>query len=263
MKNVSKKAILVISFGTSYDDTRNNTIGAIEEDIKKAYPNYEVRRAFTSKIILAKLKKRDDLQIANITQAMENLIKDKFETVICQPTYIMNGYEYYDMIKEINIFKDKFKSLQFGTPLLTSTQDYYNMVDAVNKEIPKLDFDDALLLVGHGTKHFANSSYAALDYQFKDNGNKNIFVGTIENYPNLNTVLKQIKALNFKKIYLMPLMIAAGEHAINDIAGDNPTSWKTIFENEGFEVKLILKGLGEYQSIRKIYIERIKMLVNC
>lgn len=262
MKSVSKKAILVISFGTSYDDTRNNTIGAIEEDIKKAYPNYEVRRAFTSKTIVSKLKERDNLQIANINQAMENLIKDKFETVICQPTYIINGYEYYDMIKEINIFKNKFKSLQIGTPLLTSTQDYYDIVNSINKEMPKLDFNDALLLVGHGTKHFSNSAYAALDYQFKDNGNKNIFVGTIENYPNLNTVLKQIKALNFKKIYLMPFMIVAGEHAINDIAGNNMASWKTTFENEGFEVELILKGLGEYQSIRKIYIKHTKMFMS-
>lgn len=261
MENALKKAILVISFGTSYSDTRDNAIGAIEEDIKKTYSDYEVRRVFTSKIIIDKLKKYNNLEIDNITLALERLIKDKFETVICQPTYVMNGYEYCDMIKEVNRFKNKFKSLQFGTPLLTSTQDYKDVVNAINKEMPKLSFNDALVLVGHGTKHFANSTYAALDYQFKDNGNKNIFVGTVESYPSLNTVLKQIKDLYFKKIYLMPLMVVAGEHALNDIAGDNEKSWKTAFEKEGFEVQAILKGLGEYQSIRKIYAEHIKMLM--
>lgn len=257
----NKKVILVVSFGTSYNDTRDITIGAIEEDIKKTYTDYEIRRAFTSQIIINKLKTRDKIEIDNVTQAMEKLVKDKFNTVICQPTHVMNGYEYDDMLKDVNIFKGKFKNLTFGTPLLTSVQDYKNIVNAINEEIPKLNTNDAIVFMGHGTEHFANATYAALDYQFKENGNKNIFVGTVESYPDLYTLLKQIKKLNPKKIYLMPLMVVAGDHANNDMAGNHKGSWKTTFESEGFEVEPILKGLGEYKTVRKIYVEHVKKAI--
>lgn len=255
---LGKKAILVVSFGTSYNDTRQKTIDAIENDIKNAYPDYEIIRAFTSQTIINKLKERDSLVIYNVKEAMEKLIKDGFDTVICQPTHIMNGYEYDDMVSEVSEYKSKFKFLAFGTPLLTSTKDYKAVANILSNEIPELQINEALVFMGHGTEHYANSAYAALDYHFKDNGNKNIFVGTVEGYPDLDTVLKQMKSFNPKKIYLMPLMVVAGDHATNDMAGDEQDSWKITFKKQGYEVEVILKGLGEIQAIRQIYINHVK-----
>lgn len=255
---LGKKAILVVSFGTSYNDTRQKTIDAIENDIKNAYPDYEIIRAFTSQTIINKLKERDSLVIYNVKEAMEKLIKDGFDTVICQPTHIMNGYEYDDMVSEVSEYKSKFKFLAFGTPLLTSTKDYKAVANILSNEIPELQINEALVFMGHGTEHYANSAYAALDYHFKDNGNKNIFVGTVEGYPDLDTILKQMKSFNPKKIYLMPLMVVAGDHATNDMAGDEQDSWKITFKKQGYEVEVILKGLGEIQAIRQIYINHVK-----
>lgn len=255
---LGKKAILVVSFGTSYNDTRQKTIDAIENDIKNAYPDYEIIRAFTSQTIINKLKERDSLVIYNVKEAMEKLIKDGFDTVICQPTHIMNGYEYDDMVSEVSEYKSKFKFLAFGTPLLTSTKDYKAVANILSNEIPELQINEALVFMGHGTEHYANSAYAALDYHLKDNGNKNIFVGTVEGYPDLDTILKQMKSFNPKKIYLMPLMVVAGDHATNDMAGDEQDSWKITFKKQGYEVEVILKGLGEIQAIRQIYINHVK-----
>lgn len=257
-----KKAILVISFGTSYNDTKVKTIEAIEYDIRLAYPEYEIREAFTSQIIINKLKTRDNLKIDTVKEALNKLELDKFDTVICQPTHVISGYEYDSIINDINKFKCKFKKLRVGKPLLTSDNDFKNVIKAINKEISYLKADEALVLMGHGTEHDANSIYAKLDKYFKENGNKNIFVGTLENQPDLNTIITQIKLFNPKKIYLMPLMVVAGDHAINDMAGDDENSWKTIFKNEGFKVELILKGLGEFKSIREIYINHIKDIID-
>lgn len=257
-----KKAILVISFGTSYNDTKVKTIEAIEYDIRLTYPEYEIREAFTSQIIINKLKTRDNLKIDTVKEALNKLELDKFDTVICQPTHVISGYEYDSIINDINKFKCKFKKLRVGKPLLTSDNDFKNVIKAINKEISYLKADEALVLMGHGTEHDANSIYAKLDKYFKENGNKNIFVGTLENQPDLNTIITQIKLFNPKKIYLMPLMVVAGDHAINDMAGDDENSWKTIFKNEGFKVELILKGLGEFKSIREIYINHIKDIID-
>lgn len=257
-----KKAILVISFGTSYNDTKVKTIEAIEHDIRLAYPEYEIREAFTSQIIINKLKTRDNLKIDTVKEALNKLELDKFDTVICQPTHVITGYEYDSIINDINKFKSKFKKLKVGKPLLTSDNDFKKVIKAINKEVSYLKANEALVLMGHGTEHDANSIYAKLDKYFKENGNKNIFVGTLENQPDLNTIITQIKLFNPKKIYLMPLMVVAGDHAINDMAGDDENSWKTIFKNEGFKVELILKGLGEFKSIREIYINHIKDIID-
>ena len=257
----AKKAILVVSFGTSYNDTRDVTIGAIEKAIAEKNPDYEVRRAFTSQIIIDKLKKRDNLEIDNVTQAMERLIADGVGTVICQPTHVMNGFEYDDMKREVEAFAEHFETLKFGTPLLTSTQDYRDVVTAVNQEF-SVPEDTALVLMGHGTEHFANNTYAALAYHFNHNGNKNVFVGTVEGYPDLDTTIEDVKALGVQKVILAPLMVVAGDHATNDMAGDEEGSWKTAFKSEGFEVECVLKGLGEYSSIRDLYVAHAAQAMN-
>lgn len=257
----NKKAILVVSFGTSYNDSRDATIGAVEKAIQDAYPDYEVRRAFTSQIIIDKLKKRDNLQIDNVTEAMERLVADGVGTVICQPTHIMNGLEYDDMMREVGAFADHFETLRFGKPLLTSTQDYKDIVAAITKEIPVPD-DSVLVMMGHGTEHFANATYAALSYHLVDNGIQNVFIGTVEGYPDLEDTLKNVKAAGVSKVILTPLMVVAGDHANNDMAGDEEGSWKTRFKAEGYEVEPLLKGLGEYESIQALYVAHVGAAIN-
>ncbi len=250
-----KKAILVVSFGTSYNDTREATIGAIEKEIASAFPEYSVRRAFTSQMIIDKLKSRDNLEIDNVKQAMERLLDEGVGTLICQPTHVMHGLEYDDMVQEVSEYADHFETLKFGEPLLSSTQDYRDVVAAINQEFT-VPNDTALVLMGHGTEHFANSTYAALAYYFSHN-NPNILVGTVEGFPDLDTTVKDVKKLDVKKVILTPLMVVAGDHANNDMAGNEEGSWKTVFKSEGYEVEPVLKGLGEYRSIRDIYLAHV------
>ena len=254
----TKKAILVVSFGTSYNDSREKTIGAIEEAISRACPDYTIKRAFTSRMIINKLKKRDGIQVDNVDEALHRLVLEGYGSVIIQPTHVMNGYEYEEMVSRIEPYKDSFEVLRVGTPLLTSAADYATLTEAIVAEVPEANQEDtAVILIGHGTDHYANSAYAALDYRIKDMGYHNIFIGTVENYPDLDTVKKQIAVHNAKKIVLYPLMIVAGDHANNDMAGDEEDSWKSVFEKEGYEVECNLKGLGEYEGIRRMFVHRV------
>lgn len=257
----NKKVILVVSFGTSYNDTRDATIGAVEKAIQDAYSDYEVRRAFTSQIIIDKLKKRDNLVIDNVTEAMERLVADGVGTVICQPTHIMNGFEYDDMMREVGAYAEHFETLRFGKPLLTSTQDYKDIVAAITKEF-SVPEGSALVMMGHGTEHFANSTYAALSYHLVDNGIQNVFIGTVEGYPDFEDTLRNVKAAGVSKVILTPLMVVSGDHANNDMAGDEEGSWKTRFKAEGYQVEPVLKGLGEYDSIRAMYVAHVGAAIN-
>ncbi len=257
------KVILVVSFGTSYNDTRALTIDAIEKAIADAYPEYEVRRAFTSQIIMDKLKERDGLKINNVGEAMNQLVADGVGMLVVQPTHVMNGYELNEMKAAIEPYADNFASLVYGAPLLTSSEDYPALIKAFKTEItPELADNTALVLMGHGTKHFANATYAALDYQFKDQGMKNVFVGTVESYPNLDTILTHVKAGGYEKVILQPLMVVAGDHANNDMAGGEEDSWKTAFKSEGFEVECVVRGLGEFAAVRDMYVAHVGNAIN-
>ena len=258
-----KKVILVVSFGTSYNDTRALTIDAIEKAIADEYTDYEVRRAFTSQIIIDKLKDRDKLDIKNVDEAMQQLVADKVGTLVVQPTHIMNGIEFDEMKAAIEPYVKNFDLIVYSNPLLTSVEDYNTLIDAFKTEIAAdLPEDTALVLMGHGTEHFANATYAALDYMFKDKGMNNIFVGTVESYPDLDTVIKHVKTAGYTKVILEPLMVVAGDHANNDMAGDEEGSWKTAFKAEGFDVECVLKGLGEFSSIHNMYVEHISNAIN-
>lgn len=251
-----KNAILVVSFGTSYNDTRDATIGAVETAIKAAYPGYEVHRAFTSQVVINKLKSRDGLKIDNVTEAVERLVSDGVSTLIVQPTHVMHGFEYDDLMSKIKPYEQKFVSIKYGAPLLSSTQDYKAVAAALAAELRPAG-DTALIFMGHGTEHFANAAYAALQYHFWDNGYNNILVGTVEGFPDLENVQKHLKARGVQKVLLTPLMIVAGDHSNNDMSGDGDDSWKTILTSAGYEVKTLLKGLGEYESIRNIYVSHV------
>lgn len=252
-----KKALLVVSFGTSHAETRERTIGAIEKEIAAAYPDYEMRRAFTSGMILKVLEKRDKIMIDNVAEAMNRLVSDGFEEVLVQPTHVIPGDEYDQMVGDVMMFEDRFEKISIGAPLLSCTEDYRKVISAVMEQFPDLGEREALVLMGHGTEHPVNAVYAALDYQFKDMGYRNVFVGTVEAYPGVETVLKHVDAFRPEKVTMLPLMVVAGDHAVNDMAGDEEDSWKSIFEKAGHKVDCVLKGLGEFQSIRDIYLEHI------
>lgn len=247
-----RKAILAVSFGTSYRKTRDAAIGAIESDLQAAYPDYTVRRAFTSRMILKKLRERDGLKIDTVAEALERLAAENVGTLVIQPTHVMNGIEYDRMMAAAAPYLDRFAAVSFGAPLLNSAADYDAVAKALIAELAPAD-DTALVLMGHGTEHFADSAYAALDYRFKAMGYPNVFVGTVEGYPLLEHVLAGIRAGGYRKALLAPLMVVAGDHAVNDMAGDDPDSWKNQLLRAGCQVQCVLRGMGEYKSIRALY----------
>ena len=253
-----KKAILVVSFGTSYDSTRKVTIDAIENDIADAYQDCQVYRAWTSKMILAKIQKRDKVHYNTVEEAFHQMKQDGITDVIVQPTHMINGIENEIMTKEALSFSSKFSTIRFGTPVLTSLKDNEHLIKAIVDGFPDLGKDEVLVLMGHGTTHFANSIYAALDYTFKDMGYPNIFLGTVESYPGMDSLRGMIREYHPKRVILAPFMIVAGDHASNDMAGDDPDSWKSRFEADGYPVTCVLKGLGEYKEIRNLLIGHVK-----
>ncbi len=253
MEDKSKKAILVVSFGTSFPETRAKTIDRIEADMAAAYPEYTLYRAWTSKMIIAKLKKRDGIVIPTVAEAVEQMIADGVQELIVQPTHIINGIENDLMKEDVLARQGAFKKIAFGDPLLTTTEDNVAVLQAVMSEFPPISEDEALVFMGHGTTHYANTVYAALDYTFKDLGYTRSFLGTVEAYPSMESLKKQLRALAPKRVTLAPFMVVAGDHANNDMSGEDEDSWKSQFEAEGYQVSCILKGLGEYPSIRKVY----------
>ncbi|WFD09886.1 sirohydrochlorin cobaltochelatase [Tepidibacter hydrothermalis] len=256
-KDPNKKAILVVSFGTSYADTRKVTIEACEEKLDKAFPDYEMRRAFTSNIIIKKLKERDGIEVDEPTQALEKLKAEGFSEVVVQSLHVMNGAEYDDLTAVVNQYKDDFDKIKMGSPLLTSVQDYKDLVEALKVQIGELEENEAVVFMGHGTHHYANATYSCLDYMFEDMG-VNAYVGTVEGYPTLDNVINKLKKNNIEKVKLMPLMVVAGDHANNDMAGDEEDSWKSVLKKEGFVVETYLHGLGENEKVQDMYVNHAK-----
>lgn len=255
---MEKKAILVVSFGTSFNTTREKTIDKIEEAIGAAYPGYQVYRAWTSKMIIAKLLRRDGVKISTVVEALEQMHADGVTHLLVQPTHIVNGIENDQMKEDVLARKGDFEQIAIGTPLLTSTEDSEQVIRAIMAEFPDLQKEEALVFMGHGTTHYANSIYAALDYTFKDLGYENVFLGTVEAYPSLENLLKLVKARKPKKICLAPFMVVAGDHAIHDMSGEDEDSWRSRFEQAGFATACVMKGLGEYEGIRRIYLNHVK-----
>ncbi|MCC2864989.1 MAG: sirohydrochlorin cobaltochelatase [Clostridiales Family XIII bacterium] len=253
-----KEAILAVSFGTSHQETRKKTIEAIEHRFREEFPGHEVRRAFTSGMIMNVLKKRDQIHVDNVSEALERLKKDRFDRVVVQPTHVINGEEYEKMTAQVQPWIDRFASIVVGRPLLTESDDYQAVCSAVLKQFPKLKEEEALVLMGHGTEHSADAAYAAMAYRFRAMGHNNVFVGTVEGYPALENLLPLVKEYGPKKVILLPLMVVAGDHARSDMAGEDEASWKSIFEKEGYEVMCILKGLGEFAEIQDIYVEHAR-----
>lgn len=275
------QAILVVSFGTSYNDSRDVTIGAIENAIAEAFPEFEVRRAFTSQIIIDKLEERDGLDIDNVTEALDRAVEDGVKTLVVQPTHLMNGLEYTDLSNELAEYADQFDKVVMGEPLLTSDEDFESVITAITDYTK--DYDDgetAICFMGHGTEAESNGVYAKLQDMLTEGGYENYYVGTVEATPTLEDVLAKVgeseyekvvvepatascvKSGEYKKVVLEPLMVVAGDHANNDMAGDEEGSWKTEFEAAGYEVECVIHGLGEIEGIQQIYVDHTQAAVD-
>jgi sirohydrochlorin cobaltochelatase len=260
----TKQAILVVSFGTSYNDSRDITIGAIEDAITEAFPDYEVRRAFTSQIIIDKLKERDGLEIDNVEEALDRAVADGVNVLVVQPTHLMSGYEYTDLADALQEYEDQFDKIVLGNPLLTEDADFEAVAKAIAGETA--DYDDgetAICFMGHGTEADSNEVYVTLQDKLNALGYDNYYIGTVEAEPSVEDVIAAVNASGrYTKVVLVPLMVVAGDHANNDMAGDEEDSWKSRFTNEGYEVECLIQGLGQYEAIRQIYVEHTQNAIN-
>ena len=251
-----KKGILVVSFGTSHLDTMGKTIEVIEKEMEERFQECNVYRAFTSGMIIRKLKRTEGISVDTVPEALSRMASDGIEEVIIQPTHIINGIENDRMMEDLMEHMSLFKRIRVGKPLLSSVEDYKKAIHAVMAET-ELDDGEMLVLMGHGTDHHANSAYPTLEYTFHALGYSQVLVGTVESFPELKNVMAKLKIAGEKKVALMPFMLVAGDHAKNDMAGEED-SWKSQLEEEGYEVRAIMKGLGEFRGIRQIFMEHIE-----
>ena len=254
-----KKAILAVSFGTSYPDTLEQTIAATEQTLAQAFPDWEVRRAFTSGMIINKLRQRDGVEIDNVARAMDRLEAEGFTHVAVQSTHVMHGEEYEKMLAQLEPFRLRMQ-VSVGMPLLHSEADYTAVAEALLNWLPQPVEDEALVLMGHGTPHFANSAYAQMEHVLQARCGR-VYVATVEGYPTLDSVKQQLgKCPEIKKVTLAPFMLVAGDHARNDMAGGED-SWKAELEADGYEVRCVLQGLGQCPAIRALFADHCREAV--
>ena len=252
---IGENELLVVSFGTSYNDNRRLTIGAIEAAMEKAFPEYSVRRGFTSQIIIDHVKDRDGEIIDNVGEALDRAVANGVKNLVIQPTHLMNGLEYNDLVNEVAQYSDAFESVAIGLPLLTSDEDFQIVADAIVKATASYDDGKtAICFMGHGTEAESNAVYAKMQQVLTEGGHANYFVGTVEATPSLEDVLALVQAGSYERVVLQPLMIVAGDHANNDMAGDEEGSWKTTFEAAGYQVECLVNGLGELEEIQNLLV---------
>ncbi len=260
---IGEKELLVASFGTSFNDNRRLTIGAIENAMEKAFPDYSVRRGFTAQIIIDHVERRDGIHIDNMDEALDRAINNGVKTLVVQPTHLMNGLEYEELTGQLAEYADSFEQIAVGEPLLTSDDDFNRVMKAIVEATAEYDDGEtAICFMGHGTEAASNEVYGKMQDLLKANGYDNYYVGTVEAEPSLEDVLTAVQAGDYKKVVLEPLMIVAGDHANNDMAGDEEGSWKTEFENAGYEVTCILRGLGELPEIQQILVEHAQKAID-
>lgn len=259
---IGENELLVISFGTSYNDNRRLTVGAIEDAMEKAFPEYSVRRGFTSQIIIDHVKRRDGEVIDNVGEALDRAVANGVKNLVIQPTHLMDGFEYNDLVNEVAQYADAFESLSVGQPLLTSDEDFQIVAKALVEATASYDDGKtAICFMGHGTEAESNAVYAKMQQVLTDGGYANYYIGTVEASPTVDDVLALVQAGNYERVVLRPMMIVAGDHANNDMAGSEEDSWKSIFEAAGFEVICEVHGLGELESIQNLLIEHAQAAI--
>jgi len=262
----TKKAILVVSFGTTYPDTLQLTIESVENKIRATYPDYEVRRAFTSRKVIKKWAERDGIQFDTEKEALDKLSAEGYDEVYVQPLHIVAGEE-YDKVKKLvaqYAQEEVFARISLGRPLLFylgqegKPDDYAAAIAAIHTQLPQTDQRaDAVVFMGHGGVHPANAAYAALQLKFDAAKLKNVYIYTVEGFPALEDVIAKLKQDKATRVVLMPFMLVAGDHAVNDMAGADKESAQSILRAAGFQVDTYIHGLGENHAIQEIYLQHL------
>lgn len=254
----NKKALLMVHFGTTHDDTRELTINKMNKKFSKKFTDYDFYEAYTSRIILKKLKDRDFLK-DNPIKALEKIVANGYKELIVQSSHVILGIEYDNVVEEINLFKDQFESIKIGKPLLSTLEDYKKIAETLIKYYVPKEKKHALVLVCHGTDSPMGAAYPMLEYIFNDMDHENVFVVSTKTYPLMENLLKKLKKNGIKEVSLAPFMFVAGEHAKNDMAID----YKEELEENGFIIKdIFLKGLGEFDEIQDIFLEHLEKELN-
>lgn len=254
-----KKAILVVSFGTCYQQAVEEDIVPVERAMAAAFPDREVRRAFTSGVIRRKLLKRDGFKVDGVVEALEALRLEGFQDVLLQPTHLLNGIESERLNAEAKLYALAFERFTLGCPLLSRHEDYFDLVDAIMEELPDLADHEALILMGRGTMHYTNASYAALEYVFHDRGYSNVFVGTAESYPGIEEVIRRLdEQINVRRVYLAPLLLVSGSYVHESMTGSAPNTWVNQLKDHNYQPVPLLRGLGTYESIQRLFVSHAK-----
>ena len=282
---IGENELLVVSFGTSFNDSRAEDVKGIEDALAEAYPDWSVRRAFTAQIIINHVEARDDEVIDNMQQALDRAVENGVKNLVVQPTHLMHGAEYDEMTEAINGYKDKFESVAIAEPMLGEVGDDATVINDDKKAVAQAitdaackeaGFDSmdaaaeagtAFVFMGHGTSHTANITYDQMQTQMENLGLKNAFIGTVEGKPEdtaCDKVIEKVKEAGYKNVVLRPLMVVAGDHANNDMAGDEEDSWKSQFVASGNfdKVDCQIEGLGRVEAVEKLYVEHTKAAID-
>ena len=272
---IGENEILVVSFGTSFNESRSMDIKGIEDALQAAYPEWSVRRAFTAQTIINHIQARDGEFIDNMEQALDRAVANGVKHLIIQPTHLMHGAEYDEMSETLEEYADKFESVAIAEPLLGPVGADASIINADKEAVAAAitaeavaesgyetleaaaDDGTAFVFMGHGTAHVAKVSYSQMATQMENLGYKNVFIGTVEGEPestSAESIIEAVKEAGYTKVILRPLMVVAGDHANNDMAGDDEDSWKSMFEAEGFEVTCQIAGLGRIETVQNLYI---------
>ena len=263
-EEMARPVILVTSFGTSFPESRHITIGAIESAIREAFPEYDVRRAFTAQIIIDHIEEDTGRHIDNFEEAMERAIADGVKEIVVQPTHLMDGFEYTDVSDSLANYESQFEKCVLGVPLLSTAADQQYVAEAIKAEMEQYeDESTAICLMGHGTEAESNSIYETMQGVFTDLGYTNYFVATVEAEPTFDDVAEAASAAGYTKAVLRPMMVVAGDHANNDMAdASDPESFAAIMEAAGFEVESVIEGLGQIDEIDDLYVQHVQDAIN-
>ncbi|WP_312284991.1 sirohydrochlorin cobaltochelatase [Yokenella regensburgei] len=256
-----KKALLVISFGTSYHDTCEKNIVACERELAASCPDRQLFRAFTSGMIIRKLKQRDGIEVDTPLLALQKLAEQGYQDVAVQSLHIINGDEYEKIVRDVQSMKPQFSRLTIGVPLLSQHNDYAQLMQALQQQMPSVGATEKVVFMGHGASHHAFAAYACLDHMMMTK-NFPARIGAVESYPEVETLIAALGKEGITAVHLMPLMLVAGDHAINDMASDDADSWKTLFNAAGIHATPWLNGLGENPAVRAMFVAHLHHALN-
>ena len=272
---IGEKELLVVSFGTSFNDSRAEDIKGIEDALAEAFPDWSVRRAFTAQIIINHVQARDGEKIDNMDQALDRAVANGVKTLVVQPTHLMHGAEYDEMCEVLDAYRDKIETIVVAEPMLGEVGSDATVINADKEAVAKAvvaaaleeagfestekaaEESTAFVFMGHGTAHVAKVTYSQMQTQMQNLGYDNVFIGTVEGEPEATAcenVIEAVKAAGYTNVVLRPLMVVAGDHANNDMAGSDDDSWKTMFEAAGLNVTCQISGLGRIEAVQQLYV---------